>query len=473
MGRVRELEKEKRYAEALSVVDEVLRLQPDNAEARGKRDTLETMKYIGQQAEAARQQQEETVKNLVDIELSRIPWYELLTYPTDWTQISQRREKFGVTGESESEADRAVRQKLAAVVPTLKFDAQPFEDVISFLKDISGINIDVKWRALEAAGIDRSTQITVALSDVAIEKALRVVLEAAGGVQQLSYVVDEGVLTISTKEDLSKKVYPHVYDIRDLVVRVPNFTGPRLDLNATTGNTGNNGTGTTSTGLFGNNNNTSNNYTGGGNGNNNNGGNNVNGEGPSRAELTVQILDLIRSTIDPESWRNGPYNGTVGSIQELNGQIVVTQTADNHAQLATLLTQLREARALQVNIEARFILVNANFLNDIGVNLNFFFNLGSNVSNTGTLDPITGARLLNNTGTALPQWTGLPGGNNFTAIPVTQGGSSFTNPGATPVPGSIGGSVLSPAMSVVGSFLDDVQVDFLLRATQADSAPPP
>jgi type II secretory pathway component GspD/PulD (secretin) len=47
----------------------------------------------------------------------------------------------------------------------------------------------------------------------------------------------------------------------------------------------------------------------------------------------------------------------------------------------------------------------------------------------------------------------------------------FTNPASLPsdIPGSFGGQSINPALSVFGSFLDNIQVDLLIRATQADS----
>jgi len=49
--------------------------------------------------------------------------------------------------------------------------------------------------------------------------------------------------------------------------------------------------------------------------------------------------------------------------------------------------------------------------------------------------------------------------------------SSFTDPAnlGSDIPGSFAGQTIGPALSVFGSFLDNIQVDFLLRATQADS----
>ena len=44
--------------------------------------------------------------------------------------------------------------------------------------------------------------------------------EVGGGIVELGYTVDEGVISISTDEDLSKNVLTRVYDIRDLIIEV-------------------------------------------------------------------------------------------------------------------------------------------------------------------------------------------------------------------------------------------------------------
>ena len=59
--------------------------------------------------------------------------------------------------------------------------------------------------------------------------------------------------------------------------------------------------------------------------------------------------------------------GTIGSIRELNGQLIINQTSDNQTAIYNLLEQLRETRALQIAIEARFLLVDNNFLDDFGL----------------------------------------------------------------------------------------------------------
>ena len=156
-------------------------------------------------------------------------------------------------------------------------------------------------------------------------------------------------------------------------------------------------------------------------------------KGPSREELVEQITKLITDTVAPESWREA--GGTVGSLRELQGQLIVTQTPENQHSLVNLLEQLRETRAIQVTVETRFLTVQRNFLEDVGVDLNMVFNLNG-------------------------AWSKKIG-----PISVTNSNSNYTLGPTTSVPGSLGKTVTS--LQTSATYLDDFQVSLLLRATEA------
>ena len=72
-----------------------------------------------------------------------------------------------------------------------------------------------------------------------------------------------------------------------------------------------------------------------------------------RAERVRKLMADITGTVDPMSWRDN--TGTLGSIRELSGQLIVTQTPANHERILAKLDALRGARGVQVQVEARFI----------------------------------------------------------------------------------------------------------------------
>ena len=71
---------------------------------------------------------------------------------------------------------------------------------------------------------------------------------------------------------------------------------------------------------------------------------------PTRAELLKNLLELLRSTVDPDSWRQG-----WAAVREINRQLLITQSPANHEQIARLLAQLRQGRGVLVRIEARLM----------------------------------------------------------------------------------------------------------------------
>ena len=207
-------------------------------------------------------------------------------------------------------------QALDRRIADLDLDAKPFSDVIEQLRGTSDLDIFVNWRALEAAGIDRAAPVTARLRNAKFSKVLQVVLDEIGGdTIKMGYSIDDGVLTITTTDDLNRNTLTKVYDIRDLIAEVPDYapTGepkPEPKPQPTTQ------------------------------------------PGPSLAE---QIATLIQETVEPDAWRDA--GGTVGSIRELSGQFIITATPQMHEQIVNLLHQLREARGVQVSVEARFIAI--------------------------------------------------------------------------------------------------------------------
>ena len=444
-GRTRTLWTEGKFVQALEIAKQILLIDPANSWAAEKVEMLEQFILTQQEKVAEGDQRYEEQRQMIEVKRAEIPWWEILKYPEGWKDLTVKREPFGAAGAGESARDRQVRMKLEKVLTRIEFPGADFEEAVTYLRELSGLNIFVKWETLEMAGIDRAKEINISLNDVTTEKALKVVLDDVGGsIAPLSYIVDEGVITISTKDDLSTRAYPKVYDIRDLIVRVPNFEAPDIDMG------------------------------GSGGGNDDSGGwGNVDDEGDdnenvaTKQELIDNIITMVSETIDPMSW---PPNGDVGSIRELHGQLVVTQTSDNHKKLADLIKQLREARALQVAIEARFISVNSGFLNSIGIDLDFFFNIGSRLGSTSVTDPFTGASVPT-TGGASGWGANAPGDNKWSPMAVNQNSIGFTNMLGVETPmGGIGGQVTNAALSLGGTFLDDIQVDFLIQATQAHSS---
>jgi general secretion pathway protein D len=160
-------------------------------------------------------------------------------------------------------------------------------------------------------------------------------------------------------------------------------------------------------------------------------------------EATVRannLVLLIQQTVKPLSWVEAGGEGSI-TVYERK-KLIIYQTREIHERIGKMLEDLRKALGHQVAIEARFLLVGENFLEDIGLDMDFRANVGGNV---GLLD-------------------------------FQQSSSTISSPTETGITGSLvpsltgaGGAIA--AMTATGGYgnliLNDLEVSMILRATQA------
>jgi hypothetical protein len=170
-----------------------------------------------------------------------------------------------------------------------------------------GVKFNVNWEALQAVGVNPKSPVSVSLKDVPFRKALTTVLAIVGDKTAISYEVRDGAITISTKDDLHNQgpVVVKVFDIRDFLVGNPATTPAEAD--------------------------------------------------KMRQDLVDNLIKTIEETVWPDSWTD--RGGKIGSIRQLNGQLIVNQNMENQKAIFALLQQLREPRRFQVAVEARMYLL--------------------------------------------------------------------------------------------------------------------
>jgi hypothetical protein len=88
-------------------------------------------------------------------------------------------------------------------------------DVIAQLKQATGHDILVNWDALQEARVTRDLPVTIDLSDLPLREALTRLLDHVGGMYtRLVYDVDQNTIVITTFEEESKNLVTRVYDVR-------------------------------------------------------------------------------------------------------------------------------------------------------------------------------------------------------------------------------------------------------------------
>jgi hypothetical protein len=110
--------------------------------------------------------------------LRRVALEGQLTYRIEDGTVVITTPKPGETPPAALPADEKVTQKLGETVP-VKFAANHLKDVISYVRNISGVNVYADWIALYAVGITPETPITLELNGASIATVLDGVLSAA------------------------------------------------------------------------------------------------------------------------------------------------------------------------------------------------------------------------------------------------------------------------------------------------------
>jgi general secretion pathway protein D len=165
------------------------------------------------------------------------------------------------------------------------------------------------------------------------------------------------------------------------------------------------------------------------------------------------LVTLIQDTVAPTTWFDAGGEGTVTAYE--TKKLVVRQTPENHREIVKLLQEMRKALGHQIAIEARFLVVGENFLEELGMDVFGSIYLGDRFG--------TAPFQLDSFNMAEPVSTGLPGGfdiaSNTVQFPEGYPADSpqFISQGA--LMGFFGGRF--------GGVLDHLQANFLIRATQA------
>ena len=457
LQRAADLRKVQDYERSLQLINQALFLDPGNPAAEAMKMMVEDSQIAVKARDYMRQRDLRMARHQAELIEATIPYNELITYPSDWPQLTAMRLGAFASDGAESEANRRVQLKLVEPIP-VNFEQNKMVNVVDYFRNTTGVNFFVNWAALEAAGVEQDLLITLQLNNVPAEQAIKLVLQqaGAGALEPIGFSIIDGVVHISTRRDLQRTTDTRVYDIRDLLVQIPNFIGaPEFDLNSALSNTSSGGSSSgaqSSTTLFSD--------------------SDAEGEQISRAEMIEQITTLIQDTIGQTSeW--AAYGGEVSSLRELNGNLIVKSTPDNHRDIVRLLGQLRSARAMQIHIETRFLLVETNFLDELGVDLDMQYRAGGNFHG-----PIR--FIQDSVGLSGRSDSGFPG--NFGAPAIIPGGPipGFSGPSVPGPPGfspffaspntgfGPAGTIGRSAQFDLGvTFFDDLDVNLIIHATNA------
>jgi len=410
--------------------------------------------------------------------------------PTTWEAMTQSRARFLPEGQRHlTEREVEIQKRLRTPV-MLDFTNEPLTAVLDTLSNLGDINIHLDPQALEEYGVDSNTPVTIRVRrEIMLKSALNLILEPL----RLTYVIKDEVLKVTSEQEREGEVHQVVYNVADLVIPIPNFVptarmglagayhealgnvgyglgmpfgGSGAPLAVLASKDGAQGSGAINPALLAQ--------------------MTPPGAGPQNAPLGFgpgglgggsqadfdTLMELITTTVQPETWREV---GGVGDIAPFptNLSLVISQTQDVHEEIVDLLEQLRRLQDLQVTIEVRFITLNDNFFERIGVDFDFdidddidrpFQVFGRQIDDG---DPTTGDEPLRNTLDTdhdRSVTVGLQSPGVFSAdldIPFTQDSFGLAVP-------QFGGFDASAGAQLGFAILSDIEAFFFINAAAGD-----
>lgn len=468
-----QLVKDRRFQEAEVIAKQVQELKPNDPIAVSMFQTSRMGTRLLMDQEVREAKELAFLDTLIDVDRSMIAIDPNLpmTLPDaqDWEALSRRRLRPAGDADSRlSAAEQLIQQKLSTEV-SVQYENRALSEVLNELSTVTGVPMVIDERALSAIRVTAETPVTLQLpNSIKLKSALNLMLNK----MELTYVIENDVLSITSMDAKRTKVYPKTYRVTDLVTPIPNFTSgyedglagalraayqmtrPSADVQVVPVSMTDLGTG------LANGNSTSSmnpNVLGqyhsmgaqGGFGLNNPPMSAGAGGGGSFADFQ-SLIDLIQTTVVPDTWEALGGPSTMAPYPQ-NLSLVISTTSDVHDQITDLLESLRRLQNLQITIEVRFITLADNFAEQIGVDFQASFD--DNVSGLPSDDEGPSVAI---------GWdgiSGLPTGD----LDIRLDNGSF---GLAPPFGSAG---LGTPSTIGFAILSDIEAFFFLQAAQSDN----
>ncbi len=377
-----------RYEEALKLAKQVLEYDPANLWARKYAEfarkgihTLTAAKIYADLDEAEWARQHDLLEAATPQE------GQFISYPDDWVDRTRFR-RGGVSSAATEEPFwiRRYKQILKERKISVDFPGITLQDAIQVLTQITGLNFVI------SPDVDaESITITLPLHDITLENVLEILLKQAN----LTYVFQDEAILIVPPGSMPGDVYFEIYDVSDILMQPKDFTPSRISLPEDERRAGNSGGGASPFNFGGD-----------------------EGGGEEEALTGERLVEIIQGATDEDAWQDP------NQIEAHRGQLLVTATRELHKQVQQVLKAIRDTQGWFVHIEARFVEVENDMLEDLGVDFRGLgavpgFNQLAGGAGIGLTPPV------DKDGNPLPgKPTGLAGGNQPPLSPVDAGGAN-------------------------------------------------
>jgi len=257
------------------------------------------------------------------------PYDRIFVFPDDdyWQRVRMRRDRLRPRELDEPLPIQQIKTALNSAIIDVTFDDSPLRDVVDHFKSVVGINILINP---DIDPDDESLHVSQPINQLSAMNALQLILKS----KELGFKFQENTLVITTAEEARPDSEFEVYNVSDLLMKIRDFAAPEIRLK---------------------------------------GANEDDASAPisftedfSEDEEPLNPDTLIE-LIQESSGGEDVWDGDLNKIEHQRGQLLVSASRDLHLKVRDVLNNLRQDSDLYVVIEARFIDINDDFLEDIGL----------------------------------------------------------------------------------------------------------
>lgn len=314
---------QEQYVRCVEICEKILYINTNLTSVAEMRNVAQRLQHMKMSRDNLKNYIEEWKRTFEQIELNATVQADELEFPNMeiWREKIQRRQPKGIQAMTEeiNDEDKTIVDKLHSIRITIDMQNAPLTAIVDYIREISGLNIHI-------SGIDNpdAEMISFKVQDIVLDGALRLMLQP----RNKAYMVRDGVVLITTADALKKRVKLDLYDVQDLTYGMADFPG--VDISLAQDSIG--------TAVAA-------------------------GEEAKQQFTGEDLANLIKNTIHKDQWEEADGK----SIQFQNGLLIVRNSIDMHKQIRKFLSDLRASTSMLVSVETRFLSVQSDFLQQVGM----------------------------------------------------------------------------------------------------------
>ncbi len=314
---------QEQYMRCADVCERILYINPNLTSVAEMRQVAQRLDHMRRGRDNLKSYIEEWKRTFEQIEINATVQANELEFPSTevWRELIAKRKPKGISDIEEDiqPEDKEIVDKLKSIKITIDMQNAPLTAIVDYIREISGLNIHI-------SGIDNPDQevISFKVADIVLDGALKLML----GPRQKGYTVKDGVVLITTADALKKKVKLELYDVQDLTYGMQDFPGVDISL-------AQDAIGAQVT----------------------------QGEEAKQQFTGEDLANLIKNTIHKDQWEEADGK----SVQFQNGLLIVRNAIETHKAIRKFLSDLRASTSMLVSVETRFLSVEDDFLQQVGM----------------------------------------------------------------------------------------------------------